>query len=113
VGFLIDWLPTGVTVEAPLSTKRGETCAACPKNSDKAFASFFTQPVSDRLRKMLEARKDLKLETPSDDKLGVCEVCLCPMKLKVHVPLQDIVTKTKPATLAEFPPNCWIARRDQ
>jgi len=113
VALLIDWLPTGQTVAPDLSARRGGVCAVCPKNVDKAFASFFTEPVSERLRKMVEARKDLKLETPHDEKLGICDVCLCPMKLKVHVPLQDIVTKTKPATLSEFPEHCWLARRDQ
>ena len=113
IGLLMDWIPSGTVVDPALSAKRGEVCVGCPKNSQQAFGSFFTQPASERLQKMVEARTDLKLATPSDEKLGVCEVCLCPMKLKVHVPLADILAKTKPATMAEFPDHCWIKRQDQ
>jgi len=113
VGLLMDWIPSGTVVDPALAAKRGEICAGCPKNSQQAFGSFFTQPASERLQKMVEARTDLKLATPSDEKLGVCEVCLCPMKLKAHVPLADILSRTKPTTMAEFPDHCWIKRQDQ
>lgn len=113
VALLLDWLPDGVAVQKSLSERRGGVCATCPQNSDKAFGSWFTEPVSARLKKMVEARIDLDLTTPYDDKLGVCGVCLCPMKLKVHVPLDFILAHTKPATMAEFPEHCWIKRRDQ
>jgi hypothetical protein len=112
VALLIDWLPGGQTVAPELSAKRAAVCAECPKNSEKEFGSWFTKPVSERLRRMVEARADLKLATPHDEKLGVCGVCLCPMKLKVHVPMDYILGHTKPQTLAELPPHCWIAKRD-
>lgn len=114
VALLIDWLGSGAETVAPaLSAKRAAICADCPQNGQGEFTRWYTQPVADRLKAMIEARKDLKLETPSDDKLGVCNVCQCPMKLKAHTPLAVILEKTKPATLAEFPNWCWIARRDQ
>ena len=113
VGLLMDFIPYGTPVSPELAAKRGEVCDTCPRNSQQAFGAFFTQPASERLQKMVEARTDLKLETPFDANLGVCEVCLCPMKLKVHVPLDTILEKTKPSTMAEFPSHCWIAKRDQ
>lgn len=113
VSLLVEWLPTGTTVGPDLSGKRAGICAGCPKNGTSSLTQYFTQPVSARLQKMVEARKDLKLETSFDDKLGVCDVCLCPMKLKVHVPIADILAKTRPETMAEFPPHCWIKNKDQ
>lgn len=120
VGLLIDWLgglarPDGqVEVVAPdLAHRRAQTCELCPQNSTSPFTDWFTVPVAQRLRKMVEARKEMKLTTPADDKLGTCAVCKCPMALKVHVPLPYIYQKTKPETLAAFPPNCWIPRKDQ
>ena len=113
LALLLDWLPTGKTISPDLAAKRAAVCAGCPKNSQEAFAQRFTQPVSEKIRQMIEAKENLNLSTPSDASLGVCEICLCPMKLKVHVPLEEILTKTKPGTLAEFPAFCWVARRDQ
>lgn len=113
LALLLDWLPTHKTVSPEFATRRASICATCPKNSTRPFAKSFTKPVSEKIRKMIEAKDDLNLATPYDAELEVCEVCLCPMKLKVHVPLDEILAKTKPGTLAEFPPHCWIARRDQ
>jgi hypothetical protein len=34
------------------------------------------------------------------------------MRLKVWCPLPHILSRTKPEVMAEFPPHCWIARKD-
>lgn len=133
VGLLIDWLggdTTGnIEVVAPdLAHRRAQVCCSkdprcqgqgrpgedkCIENNQSPFTDWFTVPVAERLRKMVEARQQLKLTTPVDDKLGTCAVCRCPMKLKVHVPLHYIYTHTKPETLAAFPAHCWIATHDK
>jgi hypothetical protein len=113
VALLVEWLPQGQTVAPDLSEKRASVCVTCPKNGSTTLTQYFTQPVSARLQKMVEARKDLKLQTSFDDKLGVCDVCLCPMKLKVHVPMDHILAKTRPETMPEFPDHCWIKRQDK
>lgn len=120
VGLLIDWLgglarPDGQVevVEPALAHRRAQVCVECPQNSRSPFTDWFTIPVAERLRKMVESRKELKLETPADNELGTCIVCRCPMKLKVHTPLGVIYQKTKAETLAQLPPNCWIARQDK
>lgn len=119
IGLLLEWLPEGKSVAPELSEKRAHTCAhgansqPCPFNGKGDLTSWFSVPVSEKLRKMTEARKDLKLETSEDQNLGVCNVCLCPLKLKVHVPMDFVEKHTKPETMAQFPSFCWIARRDQ
>jgi len=119
IGLLMDWLPQGKTVSPDLAERRAGICARgvnggrCPKNDKSPLTDWFAKPVAEKLQKMVEARKDVKLETPYDAELGTCTVCLCPMKLKAHVPLDNIIAKTKPGTLAEFPAHCWIAKRDQ
>jgi hypothetical protein len=113
IGLLLDFIPNGTPVAPELAAKRAEVCSTCPKNSEKAFLSFFTQPASERLQKMVEARTELHLSTPYDEKLGICQICLCPMRLKCHLPMDVILSKTKPATMAEFPDHCWIKRQDQ
>jgi hypothetical protein len=75
--------------------------------------SWYTTAPAELIKATLEARKDLKLETPSDSALKSCDVCKCLLRLKVFCPLSHIVSKTKPEIMAEFPKeNCWIAKRD-
>lgn len=108
---VIDWLRSGGNpVAQELANKRAETCVACPKNVP---GSWFTVAPAQLIKETLEARKDLKLETPSDDKLQSCDVCKCLNRLKVWTPLEFILAKTRPEIMAEFPAQCWIVKRDQ
>lgn len=108
---VLDWLMSGgKPVEQDLANKRAAVCVSCPRNVP---GRWFTTAPAELIRSTLSARSDLKLETPVDDKLQSCDVCKCLMRLKVWTPLQYILEKTKPATLAEFPSHCWIAKRDQ
>lgn len=107
---VIDWLKSGgAPVAQELANKRASICVTCPKNVDGAW--YTTAPAT-LIKETLEARKDLKLETPSDAQLKSCDVCLCLMRLKVWTPMEFILNRTKPEVLAEFPSFCWIAKRD-
>lgn len=107
---ILDWLQSGgAPVAQELANQRGETCVACPKNVE---GSWYTVAPAELIRATLSQRSDLKLATPSDDKLKSCAVCKCLMRLKVWTPLEFIVNHTKTEVLGEFPANCWIARRD-
>lgn len=108
---VIDWLTSGGNpVSQELANKRASVCVTCPMNVDGAW---YTTAPAELIRKTLEARKDLKLETPHDAALKSCNVCRCLMRLKVWTPLEFILSKTKPEVIAEFPNFCWIAKRDQ
>ena len=108
---VLDWLTSGgAPVAQELANKRAAICVGCPKNVD---GSWYTTAPAELIKSTLEARKDLKLETPSDAALKSCDVCKCLNRLKVFCPLSHIVAKTRPEIMAEFPPACWIARRDQ
>lgn len=108
---VLDWLTSGGTpVAQELANKRAAICIGCPKNVE---GSWFTQAPAEIIKAALEARKDLVLVTPSDAALKSCDVCKCLNRLKVWCPLSHIVAKTKSEIMAEFPPACWIVRRDQ
>ena len=109
---VLDWLQSGgQPVAQELANRRAEICVACPKQVD---GSWYTVTPAELIKAALEARKDLKLETPSDSQLKSCGVCRCLLKLKVWTPLSFILQRTKPEIMAEFPKeNCWIARKDQ
>lgn len=107
---VLDWLRSGgAPVSQELANARAATCAACPKN---VAGRWFTENAAEAIRETLEARKDLKLETPHDAVLKSCDVCLCLNRLKVWCPMVHIMKSTKPKILSEFPQNCWIAKRE-
>ena len=108
---VIDWLASGgAPVRQDLADRRAQICVSCPKNVEGAW---YTTAPAELIRKTLEARQDLKLETPYDAALKSCDVCKCLMRLKVWTPLEFILSKTKPEIMAEFPAHCWIAKHDQ
>lgn len=106
---LMDWEESGAApVPSALANSRAAICATCPKNDPEGLSKFFTVPVADPIRKRLERLHAMNLSTPSDDKLHVCAACLCPLKLKVHTPLDLILKRLKPKFKAELDPKCWI-----
>lgn len=98
----------GKPVEYEQAWKRAVICVSCPKNGKGDFTRWFTVPASERIRKHIEVKNQRGLTTPVDNSLGVCEACLCPLKLKVHFPTDFIVKHMDSTTLNALDPRCWI-----
>ncbi len=88
--------------------ERAEVCVTCPMNEAGDLTRFFTIPASEQIRKQLERKHELKLETGLDHKLNVCSACLCPLKLKVWFPLKFILTHMSDEVKAKLDSKCWI-----
>jgi len=87
---------------------RATTCSTCVKNVRGDLTSWFTVPAAELIRKQLESRNNLKIYTHMDPLLGVCEACACPLKLKVHCPLDIVEAKMRPEDRAALDSGCWI-----
>jgi len=108
---LFEWEESGQPpVANDVSTVRAALCVQCPKNDPQHMSKYFTQPVSDMLRKKLARLHAMNLTTPHDPKLGICSACLCPLKLKVHTPMDLIVKHLRPDAKAELWEKCWITK---
>lgn len=109
---LNDWLDSGSPpVESGQSSSRASVCARCPKNVKGDFESWFTRPAAEVIRRQLERVSERKLSTPDDARINVCDVCLCPLKLKVHTPLSYINAHLSEEVLRDLSavrPECWI-----
>lgn len=109
VGVLLDWLGSGATpVNADIANGRAAICETCPKNQPGDIASIFTEPVAEKIRTQLAIRRDLNLSTPSDEKLKVCQACMCSLPLKVWVPIMHISDHLTDAVNSELWEQCWI-----
>lgn len=108
----LEWLGSGrEAVPHAQAELRAEFCAPCPMNdTNRQVVDWFTIPTSNMIKKALELRDDLKLNTRFDGQLGVCRACYCPMQLKVHTPLDIILKYLKPDIRADLAKgkNCWI-----
>lgn len=98
-------------VPAHVSEARAGVCAKCHANQPGGLESFFTVPVSGAIQAALGQLRSLNLSTSLDDKLNVCEICLCPMKLKVHFPMETLLKHLPQDVLEDLRenvPSCWI-----
>lgn len=109
IATLADWLGNdGKPVSQPLAEQRAAICAGCPQNKPGDLTAFFTRPVADLIRRQIEERNRMKLHTVHDEKLNVCDACGCPLKLKVHVPLDFIKAHIKAPEWAALDARCWM-----
>lgn len=106
---LAAWLgPGGKPVDPTLSQARADVCLNCPKNGQGGLLAYFTKKASNLVQKQMEERSNMKLATTVDEKLGVCTACECPIKLKVHTPLEYILARIPESATKELDPRCWI-----
>ena len=97
-------------VSRDLAAARAKTCVACPQNSQGDLTKWFTVPAAELIRRHVEKAQERSLTTPLDNQLGICSACHCPMKLKVHIPLEWVRKRLTPEEIARLKEgtNCWI-----
>lgn len=116
VNTLRDWLGAGLKpVPQEQATARAKVCVSCPKNDMNTPATYagdwtkyFTKPASEFITREFEQRAKLGAATEYDDRIDVCMACLCPLRLKVHCPIQHIKDRMPDAVKAELDPGCWV-----
>lgn len=109
---LIAWLDSGdPPVARDEANRRASICAACPHNSDQALGHWFTTPASELIKRQVQKLAERAISTVHDEKLNLCDICLCPLKLKVHTPIGYILNEIPKETLAQLKavPGCWVA----
>ena len=109
VKLLLEWEHSG---EAPVANgiaeHRASICETCPQNGKGDLTRWFTVPASEIIRSQLNRIHDLKLATSRDDKLGICQVCLCPLKLKIWCSQALVEKHLSEETKKELPSFCWV-----
>ena len=106
---LVKWLNNAAeAVPTELANRRAAICTSCPLNGRGDWAAFFTIPVASAIRAAVEQRREMKLSTPFDAELGVCEACSCPLKLKVHMPIEAILADMPTESFDGLAKICWI-----
>lgn len=108
---LFEWETSGLPPEPiDVAEKRAALCVNCPKNDPEGLAKFFTDTVSENIRKRLGRLYSMNLTTIHSQRLHTCAGCLCPMKLKVFTPAELIKKRLTPqnrSDLNQENPRCW------
>lgn len=103
--------PEGKPVSQELANQRALVCASCPLNrTAHGWIDTITKAAAKATKAYFLIRSALKLSTPNDRHLGVCDACWCPIKLKIHMPHQYIMEHTREEVLAELHKDCWITK---
>jgi hypothetical protein len=108
-----EWSIDGEIVEPGLAEKRALICTTCPKNGLGDLTTWFTDPAADLIRQQLESRNQRKIYTSQDPLLGVCQACMCPLRLKIHAPIQIILNKMPAEDKGNLWPACWILAEEK
>ncbi len=98
-------------VPIKVATERAQVCLQCPYNlKAKSLLDIFTTSASEAIRKGLEQLRGWNLSVPNSEGLSVCEICQCPLKLKVFIPLEQIKSKMSDEVRYDLPEWCWIIK---
>jgi hypothetical protein len=108
---LFDWEESGKPpVSQELANQRAATCVACPLNGQGGLSRYFTVPAAALIKARFEKLHEMKMQTPSDNQLGVCDACTCPLKLKVWTPLEFILEHMTDEQKSKLDKACWITK---
>lgn len=108
---LNEWLDSEEPpVETALSESRAATCVACPLNGKGDFTAWFTTPAAAAIKRQIERMQQRNISGTLDDKLGICEACLCPNVLKTKTPMKFIKPHLSDEVIQELKvgKDCWI-----
>jgi hypothetical protein len=102
---VLEWLGEGGTVvPRHKADARAKVCIECPHNVP---GGALTKVVAEAVRRHLEVKNKLGVNVSGEKKLHQCNICLCQLRLKVHVPIEVIRRHMSREELARFPDYCW------
>lgn len=105
VEVILDWLGDGAEiVDRSVAQSRANTCLECPLNRPGSIA---VKSVAAAIRKHVEVKNKLGIRVEGEKSLHECGICLCSLRLKVHVPAVLIKRHMIPGERDQFPDYCW------
>lgn len=101
--------PDGKVVAKEEAERRASICSVCPRNDlAGGLTKYFLKEAASEIMMVAGMLKKRNVSTSLDDKLGVCQICLCPLGAKIHVESDILKKHIKPDEIAKLPANCWI-----
>jgi hypothetical protein len=103
---LSEWLgDDGICVDGTTAQDRAGVCHLCPMNKPGWVAP---EKVAEAIRSQLELKNNMEIRVQGEKALHTCSVCLCPLKLKIHMPIGMITKYMTKDQFNEYPTRCWL-----
>ena len=107
---MVEWFGSGMQCVLPeTALQRARICAECPMNQKVKWFDKWPQ-FAHTLFGVRRTMQERGMVTPMDTRLHVCEVCQCPLKIKIWTPLEVIRNHLPVETMNKLHPNCWITK---
>ena len=105
-------IPSGTAfTNRAIADVRASICESCPMNKKRKTKKCCAgDPGLNALRLVirLASRVNLRMNTPSDAALNICNVCGCELKAKVWCSNEVIKATEDPGSLDFLPKACWV-----
>lgn len=106
---LKDWLGEGCSpVPIEQAQARADVCLKCVRNYQGSWT--WNLATSTAIASQSKLREAMSIKLQNEERLKVCELCGCQLKLKVCVPVKHIHRHTSDQMLNRFPTWCWIRK---
>jgi hypothetical protein len=113
-GVLLKWLGGDARpVPTDLAEKRAAVCVDCPLNKPANLYQWVYGKGAEAIESYLQLKNDQSIKTTLDSKLFACQACDCHLGLKVHCPIEHILSWEKQEPLAKLDPRCWILKEKE
>lgn len=113
---LREWFGAGAQpVPHAVAVSRSQVCYRNPNQKCEFNQPGFApvEAVSEVIRQQAEKKNELSLHVPDEEHLHTCQLCTCPLKLKVHVPIVHVSEQLPKAIvegIREKAPWCWMIK---
>jgi hypothetical protein len=114
IGLWLEFFGSDGPVKQEQANHRASICARCVKNNREGNPlQRFNEASAKEITAIFGSLKQLKLHTPHDDILGVCDACNCPNKSNVWVPLAIKQKHLREEARAQLDPSCWVLEEEK
>lgn len=101
----LKWSPERFLAPVEQAESRAKVCVTCRLNS-KGFCTT-CNGLKGYVLDAIGSRT-----TSLDDQLGVCGVCACIIKAKIHVSKEALLAAGRPSGEGVYPDNCWMVTEE-
>ena len=108
------WLGDGGhPVDPQLAVKRAKVCTKCDLNKPSNIWLGLDRHAANSLKKLIEIKEGMKLETTQDHKLHSCQACNCVLHFKIWAPLKHILHNLNDSDRRKLWTDCWITAEER
>ncbi len=104
-----DWLGDGESVRKHTAENRASVCVECKFNvAPNWWDHHVKEPIAETIKKELELKSRMKMDTEFDEHLSMCKICGCCNRLKIWAETHDIRDHMPKGQLEKYPVWCWV-----